>query len=78
MDVVMSYTIGKCLLTALLVTPCVVPLAWWLGVNDVTLVFDGFQFVSLFAAVLMLNSHIIMGRGGWYMMTSYLISEIMY
>ena len=65
MDVVMSYTIGKCLQTALLVTPSVVLLAWWVGVDDVTLVFDSFQVVSVFAAVLMLNFLIIMGRGGW-------------
>jgi len=64
-DIAMNYTIGKCLQTALLITPAVVLLAWSMGVPDVSLVFDGFQVVSLFSAVLMLNFLIITGRAGW-------------
>lgn len=42
-DVTMTYTIGKCLQTALCITPLIILLAWWLGVDGVTLVFDGFE-----------------------------------
>ncbi|KAK8096063.1 hypothetical protein PG999_014085 [Apiospora kogelbergensis] len=55
MDNVISFTIGKCLQTALLVTPLAVLIGWGLGVNDMTLVFGGFEIVSLFSTMVLLN-----------------------
>lgn len=66
LDTAMICTIGKCLQTALLVTPVAVLVAWGVGVNNVTLVFDGFEVISLFAAVLLLNFMMTEGRVSWY------------
>lgn len=64
-DQVIAYTIGKCLQTALCITPFIVLLAWWLAIDDVTLVFDGFEIVSLFAAILLLNFVVSPGKDSW-------------
>lgn len=55
LDNTMTYTIGKCLQTALFITPLTVLIAWGMGVDEMTMVFDGFEIVSLFAAILLLN-----------------------
>lgn len=61
LDETMNDTIGKCLQTALFVTPFTVLIAWGMGVDEMTMVFDGFEIVSLFAAILLLN--LLMERG---------------
>lgn len=61
----MNFTIGKCLQTALFVTPVMVLIAWGMGL-ELTLSFDGFEVVSLFASVLLLNYLIIDGKSSWY------------
>ncbi|KAK8127052.1 uncharacterized protein PG998_002811 [Apiospora kogelbergensis] len=55
MDNVMTFTIGKCLQTALLVTPLTVLVGWGMGVDGMTLVFGGFEIVSLFTTMILLN-----------------------
>lgn len=60
----MNYTIGKCLQTALLVTPVMVLIAWGMHL-ELTLNFDGFEIVSLFASVLLVNYLIIDGKSNW-------------
>lgn len=65
MNATMDYTVGRSIQTALLVTPLTVLLAWWLGIESVTLVFDGFEVVSLFATVLLLNLIISEGKNNW-------------
>ncbi|KUI73209.1 Vacuolar calcium ion transporter [Cytospora mali] len=67
MNATMDYTVGKSIQTALLVTPLTVLLAWCLGIEGVTLVFDGFEVVSLFATVLLLNLIISEGKSNWAM-----------
>lgn len=67
MNATMDYTVGKSIQTALLVTPLTVLLAWWLGIEGVTLVFDGFEVVSLFATILLLNLIISEGKSSWVM-----------
>lgn len=64
MDTTVIFTIGKCLQTALFVLPFTVLLAWPLGV-DMTLNFDGFEIVSLFASILLLNYMIFEGKSTW-------------
>ncbi|KAI1449202.1 hypothetical protein F5Y02DRAFT_429834 [Annulohypoxylon stygium] len=66
MNIVMTFTIVKCLQTALFVMPLSVLLGWGLGVNEVTLVFSGFEVVSLFAAVVLLNFLLTEGKVTWY------------
>lgn len=51
----MNNTVGRSIQTALLVEPAVVLLAWGLSIPDVTLAFDGFEVVSLFTTILLLN-----------------------
>lgn len=65
MNATMDYMVGRSIQTALLVTPFTVLLAWWLGIEGVTLVFDGFEVVSLFATVLLLNLIISEGKNNW-------------
>ncbi len=46
------------------VTPVTVIIAWGMGL-DLTLYFEGFEVVSLFASVLLLNYLIIDGESSW-------------
>ena len=64
MPTTMNFTIGKCLQTSLFVTPLMVIIAWGMG-RPLTLNFDGFEIVSLFASVLLLNYFIIDARSSW-------------
>ncbi len=51
----MRHKVGRSFQTAQLIEPLVVLLAWWLGIGDVTLAFDGFEVVSLFTTILLLG-----------------------
>lgn len=64
MDLTIQFTIGKCLQTALFVLPFTVLLGWCMKV-DMTLNFDGFEVVSLFASILLLNYLIYEGKSTW-------------
>ncbi|CEJ87978.1 hypothetical protein VHEMI04573 [[Torrubiella] hemipterigena] len=64
-DMVITLTIGKCIQTALCITPLLVLLGWWLHIPCVNLVFDGFEIVSLFAAILLLNFVVSPGKDTW-------------
>lgn len=61
MDSTLQLTVIKSIQTALLVLPFTVLLGWALGVDEATLVFDGFEVVSLFATIILLN--LIIGKG---------------
>lgn len=61
MDTALELTVVKSIQTALLVLPFTVLLGWWMGIEDATLVFDGFEVVSVFATIILLN--LIIGRG---------------
>lgn len=61
----MRYTVGRSIQTALLVEPLVVLLAWGMGVPDVTLAFDGFEVVSLFTTILLLNFLVVDAKVHW-------------
>ncbi|OJJ85026.1 uncharacterized protein ASPGLDRAFT_1515210, partial [Aspergillus glaucus CBS 516.65] len=50
-DRFIAATVGKCVQTALLVTPLVIFIAWGMGVKDVSLYFDGFEVATLFATL---------------------------
>lgn len=60
MDTTLDLTVVKSIQTALLVLPFTVLLGWWLGIEEATLVFDGFEVVSLFATIILLN--LIIGK----------------
>ena len=61
----MKYTVGRSIQTALLVEPLVVLLAWGMHVPDVTLAFDGFEVVSLFTTILLLNFLVVDAKVHW-------------
>lgn len=61
----MRYTVGRSIQTALLVEPLVVLLAWGMNVPDVTLAFDGFEVVSLFTTILLLNFLVVDAKVHW-------------
>ncbi|KAL9109685.1 MAG: hypothetical protein Q9227_005723 [Pyrenula ochraceoflavens] len=63
--VTVSITVGKCLQTALLITPLMVIVGWALNIDAMTLYFDGFEVASIFASVILLNYLIIDGKSTW-------------
>jgi Ca2+:H+ antiporter len=62
MDLSLITSAGKSLQTSLLVTPLVVIIAWIWGIDEMDLLFDGFQVASLFVAVLLFNFQILNGK----------------
>jgi len=61
----MRYTVGRSIQTALLVEPTVVLLAWWAGVGEVTLAFNGFEVVSLFTTIMLLGFLMVDAKVHW-------------
>ena len=55
MDQVIILTIGECLQTILVVTPLLILLGWIMG-REMSLSFNAFEVVALFASVLYINS----------------------
>lgn len=68
LDGTLNYTVNKSIQTALLVFPSIILLGWCLGKDEATLVLDGFEVVSIFATVILLN--LVMGKGKsiWYVL----------
>lgn len=62
LDLSIMASAGKSLQTSLLITPLIVIVAWIWGIDDMSLLFDGFQVVSLFMAVLLFNFLIAGGQ----------------
>ncbi|KAI1843740.1 hypothetical protein JX266_009999 [Neoarthrinium moseri] len=61
----MKFSVGRSIQTALLVEPLVVLIAWGMGVEGVTLSFGGFENVSLFTTILLLNFLVVDGKFHW-------------
>ena len=61
MDQVLILTIGKCLQTILIIVPFTVLLGWMMD-RPMSLDFDEFEVVALFASVLYINSIIVTGK----------------
>lgn len=55
MDLSISVAVGSSMQIALLVIPFVVVLGWCMGIDEMTLYFDGFQVMILFVSVLLVN-----------------------
>ncbi|KAJ6149805.1 Sodium/calcium exchanger membrane region [Penicillium samsonianum] len=65
MDLAIGVAVGSSMQIALLVLPLIVVLGWIIGVDDMTLNFDGFQVIVLFMAVLLVNYLIGDGKSHW-------------
>jgi len=61
-----KYTVGRSIQTALLVLPLVVLMGWGMQVpGGVTLALDGFEVVSLFTTILLLNFLVVDAKVHW-------------
>ncbi|RAL66789.1 hypothetical protein DID88_007572 [Monilinia fructigena] len=65
LDLSIMASAGKSLQTSLLIMPLIVIIAWVWGIDDMSLLFDGFQVVSLFMAVLLFNFLIAGGKSNY-------------
>ena len=65
MDLSVTLTMGKCMQMAMMVIPLVIIIAWGMGVDEMTLSFNGFEIVSLFAAILIVNYIVQDGKSNW-------------
>jgi Ca2+:H+ antiporter len=55
MDLSIGVAVGSSMQIALLVIPFIVVLGWIMGIDEMTLYFDGFQVMILFIAILLVN-----------------------
>lgn len=62
LDLTIMASAGKALQTSLLITPLVVVIGWVMGVEEMGLLFNGFQVVALFVAVLLFSLQIAQGK----------------
>ncbi|KAJ5585477.1 uncharacterized protein N7459_005277 [Penicillium hispanicum] len=80
MDLAIGVAVGSSMQIALLVLPLIVVLGWIIGVDNMTLDFDGFQVILLFVSVLLVNYLIADGKSHWLegvlLMMMYLIIAI--
>ncbi|KAJ5908881.1 hypothetical protein N7495_001563 [Penicillium taxi] len=80
MDLAIGVAVGSSMQIALLVLPLIVVIGWIMGVEDMTLNFDGFQVILLFVAVLLVNYLLADGKSHWLegvlLMTMYLLIAI--
>ena len=65
MDVCIALTLERCMQTALMVVPLIVLIAWGMGVDDMTLDFDGFSVAVLFAAIIIVTYVVQEGKSNW-------------
>lgn len=65
MDMSISLTLEKCMQTALMIIPLVMILGWILGKDDMTLEFDGFIVVALFASIIIVTYVVQEGKSNW-------------
>ena len=76
-DLMIGLTMGRCVQTVLLIIPLIVLLAWMLGIDEMSLSFNGFETLIMVAAVLVVNNIIQDGKSYWFagalLVASYLI-----
>jgi Ca2+:H+ antiporter len=65
MNLAIHAALGKSLQVTLVVTPILVIVGWGAGIQEMNLLFDGFQVVALFASVLLVQIGIEAGKSNW-------------
>jgi len=65
MDLAIQSALGKSLQTALVVAPILVVVGWGLGIDEMNLLFDGFQVSALFVSILLAQQCILDGTSNW-------------
>ncbi|KAF3191165.1 hypothetical protein TWF788_007347 [Orbilia oligospora] len=80
MDLAIGVAVGSSMQIALLVIPFIVVLGWIMGIDEMTLYFDGFQVVLLLVSVLLVNYLIQDGKSnfleGTLLMATYVIIAV--
>ncbi|KAF2846487.1 hypothetical protein T440DRAFT_226269 [Plenodomus tracheiphilus IPT5] len=66
MDLCLQNTVGKCIQTTLFVIPLVVMNGWGMGIDEMTLQFDGFDITALFASTLYIAFLTNNGSSNWF------------
>ena len=79
-DLMLGLTLGRCVQIALLVIPFIVLLAWMIGIDEMSLSFDGFETLIMLTSVLVVNYIIQDGKSHWLvgalLVASYLIVSV--
>ncbi|KAF2123242.1 hypothetical protein BDV96DRAFT_639781 [Lophiotrema nucula] len=65
MDESIALTLERCMQTALMVVPCVVIIAWCMGIDQMSLEFDGFTTAALFASIIIVTYVVQEGKSNW-------------
>lgn len=65
LDLSISVTLDRCMMTALMVVPLIVLLAWALGIEEMTLSFDAFTIVAVFVSIVIVTYVVHEGRSNW-------------
>ncbi|TEY50715.1 hypothetical protein BOTCAL_0274g00140 [Botryotinia calthae] len=65
MDMAIQSALGKSIQTALVVAPTLVLVGWGMGLDDMNLLFDGFQVSALFVSILLAQQSIADGKSLW-------------
>jgi Ca2+:H+ antiporter len=66
MNLCIAYTLERCMQTALLIVPLIVIIAWGMKLDDMTLEFEGFPVVALFASIIIVTYVVQEGKSNWY------------
>jgi Ca2+:H+ antiporter len=77
MDMSLSLTLEHCMQSALMVVPLIILIAWGMGIDNMTLDFDGFSVAALFASVIIVTYVVQEGKSNWYVCDSqlYLVAQ---
>lgn len=65
MDDSIALTLEKCMQTALLIIPLIIITAWGMGIENMSMDFDGFAAVVMFTPVILVTFVIEDGRTNW-------------
>ncbi|KAF2489821.1 hypothetical protein BU16DRAFT_165087 [Lophium mytilinum] len=65
MDISIALTLERCMQTSLMVLPLVVLLAWCMGIDDMSIEFDGFSVAALFASIIIVTYVVQEGKSNW-------------
>lgn len=65
LDLCLQATVGKCIQTTLFVIPVVVIIGWGMGVDEMTLVFNGFDVAALLSSAIYIAFLTNNGKSNW-------------
>ncbi|PSN61325.1 hypothetical protein BS50DRAFT_578687, partial [Corynespora cassiicola Philippines] len=66
MDMCLQATVGKCIQTTLFVIPAVVVIGWGMGIDEMTLSFNGFDVAALLSSAIYIAFMTNTGKSNWF------------